>query len=145
MIDSVACSAPARPPLTGASSRSMPRSANRAACSAERVGTLVLVSTTMVPGRAPAATPSSSNSTASTTSTPGRLNTTTSAAAAADAGVGATTAPSAASSAVRAASTSNTVTDGATRSRLRAIGAPMMPVPMTATRCCISRWAARRS
>ena len=93
MIDSVASRAPCGPPETGASSMSMPRSPSRAAIARVAVGSMVLVSMTSVPGRAPCTTPSSPSRTCSTSAVPVSMVKIASHSAASAAGVSAVAAP----------------------------------------------------
>src|SRR5258708_7873943 len=78
IMESVPAIAPLSPPLTGASSVAIPRSANRSARVRVATGELVLISMTTSPPCAPSITPSVPNSTPSTSAVPGTIVITTS-------------------------------------------------------------------
>ena len=95
MIVSVAASAPAGPPVTGASSIRTCLRAERAAIRWVAWGAIVLMSMTVVPGLAPASTPLSPSSTCSTSDVAVTIVMTTSDREASSAGVEARDAPAA--------------------------------------------------
>jgi len=121
-----------RVPSTGASTY-------RAPCAAARAGSRSPASRTLTvlvwAHRTPSGAAGSAAAITSATESPSHsIVTTTSAPATASAAVPATCAPSAASGAARPGVRSHTVTSRPARSILRAIAAPMVPVPSTATR-----------
>src|SRR5262245_18146234 len=134
MIDSVPAIAPCSPPDTGASRKPTPAAAQRAASVRAVSGAIVLVSITTRPRAAPVRTPSGPVTTSSTSGPSGRQVTTASAAAATAAGVSAARAPSSTRGSTRARRLPWTTTSWPALSRLRAMGAPMMPRPITPTR-----------
>src|SRR5262245_25226187 len=129
MIVSVASPAPRGPPLTGASSTSS--SGHSAASRRASAGGLVDMSTRSVPDVAPSRTPSAPSTTSSTTPGVGSERRTISASSAAAAGVDAEEAPS---RPTRAGSTSQPTRSCPAATRWRAIGRPIVPRPITATR-----------
>ena len=103
MIVSVACSAPHEPPLTGASSIAMPRSANRPARACVSPGEIVLMSISTEPSAIAPARPSSPSTAASTSGVSGTIVITMLAARPTSAGEAATVTPSARSASAFAA------------------------------------------
>ena len=97
----VAFWAPSEPPETGASAKSTPCSASRAAMSRVAPGAIVEQSITSWPGRAPSASPPGPNRTASTSGVSETHSRTTSLAAPRPPGVAASVAPASTSSAAR--------------------------------------------
>jgi hypothetical protein len=135
MIVSVPSSAFGREPVTGASRKSIPRSASRAAIARLPSAAIVDMSTTRPPSPAPSAAPSSPSRTASTSAVSGTIEIVMSAAAAASAGVAATSAPcSDANDSARSRVRFQTVTSKPAPRRFAAIGLPMIPSPRNATR-----------
>src|SRR5438067_5871147 len=132
MIESRASIAPTSPPDTGASSvwKGGWFFSARSANSLVRCGEIVLMSTASSPSWAPAATPSAPNSTASTSGESTTIVTTMSERCATSRGVRATAMPSLASGSARASVRFVTVTSNPALRALRAMGAPMIPVPM---------------
>ena len=129
MIVRLASSAPRGPPLTGASRTSS--SAHSDASRRASAGGLVDMSARSVPPAAPSRTPSAPRTTSSTTAGVGSERRTASAPSAAAAGVDAAEAPSCSR---RARSTSQPTTSCPASTRRRAIGSPIVPRPITATR-----------
>jgi hypothetical protein len=139
MIERVPSVAPTSPPLTGASSIPTPRSRAVRASSRARAGEEVLMSTMSEPSAAPSKRPVSPVTASSTSGGPGSMVMVTAPFRATSAGLSATSAPpSAASSSafrrVRLWSTSS----WPARTRLRAIGPPMIPSPTKPTLSGIS-------
>src|SRR5689334_21947405 len=136
MIERRASIAPISPPETGASSvwNGGLFFAARSANSRVRFGEIVLMSIARRPSCAPDATPSGPKSTASTSGESTTTVTTTSERCATSRGVFATAMPSFARASARASVRLVTVTSKPALRRLRAIGAPMIPVPTTPTR-----------
>ena len=95
MMESVPAMAPCCPPLTGASRNATPFSAHAAASSLAAIGAMVLWSTTISPGFAPASSPSAPVTTSRTSGVSGRHMTTTSVLAATSLGKATTVAPAA--------------------------------------------------
>src|SRR5689334_2289256 len=131
---SVPFSAPSDPPETGASTIPIPRSASRAAMSAVADGDTVEQSTTRPPLARPSATPPGPSSTCSRSGVSETQVKTASAACAASAGDAARSAPSAASGSSRSRVRLCTVTSCPASIRCRAMGPPIVPRPITATR-----------
>ena len=132
---SVPFSAPIFPPLTGASMKSMPRSASSAASRRDVAGSPEVQSTSTEPLASPPSSPSGAWTSASTSRELGTHVTTTSAARAASAGVAATAAVvSAAKARALSALRFHTVSVNGGTARCRAIGVPMAPRPRKATR-----------
>ena len=138
---SVASRAPCGPPDTGESSMSTPRSPSRPAMVRVAVGSMVLMSMTRLPGRAPWTTPSGPSSTCSTSRVPVTMVKTTSLRPATAAGVGQTAAPAAARGRVDSARRANTAIAWPPFIRWSAIGRPIVPSPMNPS--CICRPPAR--
>jgi hypothetical protein len=131
MIASVPASAPPGPPLTGASSTSIPAGSSSEASLRESDGGLVDMSTRSPPRLSPCAIPSGPSAASSTASGDGSERIATSALEAASAGVDAAGTPSAAA---RAGSRSQATSSCAAAMRWLAMRAPMVPRPMNATR-----------
>ena len=129
---SVPFAAPSTPPDTGASTKSTDRPAHAWAIAAAVAGCTVDVSTTTVPGRADASTPSAPSTTSRTAASSLTASTTTSARAAASAGVAATAAPSSASALDLAGDRFHTTTSPPAATSRVAIRPPMLPRPRTA-------------
>ena len=124
-----------RPPETGASSMSTPRSPSAAAIVRVTDGSIVLVSIATRPDCAPASTPSLPSSTCSTSAVPVSIVKTASHAAASAAGRwSASGAPLDERRGGVGAGGAQTVSSWRARSRLSAIGRPMAPRPMKPTR-----------
>src|SRR5215210_582677 len=125
---SLPCSAGALVPDTGASTIGTPTSAARATSRSVASRPTVLICAQTAPSgnsRSPA--------TASTAAPSASIVTTTSAPATASSGVSATATPSAVSGSARSRLRFHALTSRPAAARLRAMGAPMMPVPRTAT------------
>src|SRR5215210_6415087 len=125
---SLPCSAGAFVPSTGASTIGTPTSAARATSRSVASRPTVLICAQTAPSgnsRSPA--------TASTAAPSASIVTTTSAPATASSGVSATATPSAVSGSARSRLRFHALTSRPAAARLRAMGAPMMPVPRTAT------------
>src|SRR5262249_20517090 len=130
---SVAASAPATPPDTGASSMAMPRSA-AAACTARALSTsMVELSINTAPASAAAITPAPRN-TLRTLAPTGSMVTTKSTPLAASSTEVALLAPDCTTKFTASSLRSNTLRLWPALIRLRAIGAPMLPTPMNPTR-----------
>src|SRR5690348_14713800 len=132
-IVSVPFCAPSDPPDTGASTMPMPRSASFAAIAAVAEGETVEQSTTTPPDPSPSATPPGPSSTCSRSGVSDTHTSTASAFAAASAGDAARAAPASASGSSRSRVRLCTVTSWPAASRCPAIGAPIVPRPITAT------------
>ncbi len=120
-------------PLTGQSRKAKPRASASRARRSVRAGEIVLIWTSVRPGRAPARTPSGPRIAASTAASDGRRVQTGSAAPATAAAEGAARPPSATRAATRSGSTSWPTTPcPAARSR-EATAWPRRPTPTTPT------------
>src|SRR5918999_145668 len=131
MIVSEAAPAPVGPPLTGASRDPIPARPSSSASVRASDGGPVDMSMTAKPRGARERSPEGPSTTSSTTAGEGSERNATVAASAASAGVAATVAPR---RSARAGSTSTPITSCPAASRLRAIGSPIVPRPMKATR-----------
>ena len=134
--------APPVPPETGASAITTPCLAAAAATSRMVCGSMVLQSTAGTPLPMPASTPSSFSQTLRTWAAAGSMVITSSAPCAASRGEPVTVAPSSANSLNTPGLTSNTFSLFPAKSRLRAIGAPILPKPINAIFMVVSRISA---
>lgn len=129
---SVPAAAPPVPPETGASTKTLPCAATRAAKALALSGSIVLESTIGTPFGMPARMPSSAVSTLRTCAAAGSMVIAQSTPVTAALGEGAALAPASASDCTAWASRSNTLSAWPAFNRLRAIGAPMLPSPIKA-------------
>ncbi len=134
MIASVAASAPAVPPDTGASRCSIPRASSRAAMSRVATGEMVAMSTTIVPGCAPSTMPFAPSATASLSALAMTMVKTTSASAATSAGEPQARAPASTCGCIASGRRAHTASGCPARRRCSAIGRPMAPRPIQPTR-----------
>ena len=130
MIVSVAASAPAGPPVTGASSIRTCFAPSAAAIRTVACGAIVLMSMTVKPGFAPARTPSGPSSTSSTSEVAVTIVMTTSECDASSAAVEEKEAPASSSGAARSGRRAYTRSGYPASSRWSAIGRPITPRPM---------------
>jgi len=138
MMDSVPAMAPLSPPLTGASSISMPASPNRPAMRRVTAGEMVDMSITTSPGRPASTMPPGPRATCSTSGESDTMVMTTSERSATSRGQEASTALSLTSSSMPGRLRFHTVSEYPAFSRLRAIGRPIMPSPMKPMRSAMS-------
>ncbi|MNT38711.1 hypothetical protein D3C72_1749180 [compost metagenome] len=137
MMDSSPVRARGTPPDTGASTICPPASATAWASRWVWAGTPELISTTTLPARRPASTPSAPLSTCSTMPLVGSMVTMMSLCAASAAQVAAACPPtSCANLSAWPGTASNTVTAKPACTSRAAIGQPMLPMPISPTRSC---------
>src|SRR3954469_19839976 len=134
MIVSVPSSARGLEPVTGASTKPMPRSASRDATVLTALGAIVLMSMARAPSARPSAAPFSPNRTCSTCGASTTIVMTMSACSAAARGGGATGSPR---SSARGRVRFQTTTSKPAPRRLRAMREPMIPRPRNATRSAV--------
>ena len=130
MMPSVPASAPGTPPLTPASTSSMPDSRRRAPIAAVCDGLPLVRSTTIVPGSAPSTMPSGPKQTCSTSFEVGSERQIVRAAPATARGESAGCAPASVSRASASGCRSSATRPKPAPSTLRAIGPPMLPSPI---------------